>query len=148
MVAQVQGGSEVIDAAIRHSWEAGAVAIMLIVMLAGIGYLMRALWNINQRLAERVTNLETQFIDRLMGIVADTTKAVVANTAMLERTAQAISKLELAVEQSLHTQQSIVARIETSPCLMAAAFSNETKEKLLRAQEAAIRVGEKAPTGD
>ena len=126
-----------IDAALRHSWEAGAVAAILVVLLVGIGYLMRALWNINQRLAERVTNLENQFIEKLMGIVEDTTKAVVANTQMLERTAHAIDKLESAVEISLRTQQGIMARMETSPCLMAVALSEETKGKLTAARDAA-----------
>ena len=137
MIAQVEGGAEVINAALRHSWEAGAVAAILVVLLVGIGYLMRALWNINQRLAERVSNLESQFIDKLMGIVEGTTKAVVANTQMLDRTAQAIDKLESAVEVSLRTQQGIMSRIETSPCLMAVALSEETKERLSVAREAA-----------
>ena len=137
MIAQVQGGAEVIDAAVRHSWEAGAVAVMLIVMLVGIGYLMRAMWNVNQRLAERVTNLESQLTEKLMSIVQETTTAVVANTEMLSRTASAIAKLELAVEQSLNTQQLIMTRIEASPCLMVAALSQETKDRLVAAREAA-----------
>ena len=137
MLAQVEGGADVIDAAVRHSWEAGAVAVMLVVMLAAIGYLMRALWNINQRLAERVTNLETQLTDKLLGIVEETTKAVAANTQMMERTASAIDKLEAAVEHSLQTQQGILARVETSPCLMGEALSEETQNKLAAAREAA-----------
>ena len=137
-MAQVDGGSEVIDAAIRHSWEAGAVAVVLLVMLAGMGYLMRALWIINQRLAERVTNLETQFTDKLVVIVTDTTKAVTANTEMLGQTSRAIDKLEQAVEQSLITQRTIMARMESQPCLMATSLSKETKDRLLAAREAAV----------
>ena len=137
MIAQVEGGAQVIDAAIRHSWEAGAVAAILVVMAVGIGYLMRAMWNVNQRLAERVSNLENQFINKLMAIVENTTEATVANTQMLERTAQAIDKLESAVEISLRTQQGIMARMETSPCLMAVALSEETKERLSVARDAA-----------
>ncbi len=128
-----------IDAAIKHSWEAGAVAVMLIVMLVGIGYLMRALWNVNQRLADRVTNLENQLTTKLMEIVEGTTQAVVANTQMLERTAQAINSLESAVEQSLRTQQGIMARIEASPCLMSVALSKETQDRLAAAREAAVK---------
>lgn len=130
MIAQVEGGAEMVDAAIRHSWEAGAVAVILIVLLAGIGYLMRAVWSINQRLADRVTNLETQLTDKLMGIVEETTRAVAANTIMLERTATAIGKLEAAVELSLHTQQGIMARIDASPCLMVKLLSKESKDRL------------------
>ena len=137
MIAQVQGGADVIDAATRNSWEAGAVAVVLLVSLGGVGYLMRALWTVNQQLAERVTNLENQLTEKLMEIVEDTTKAVVANTQMLERTAVAIDSLERAVEQSLRTQQTIMGRIETSPCMMSEVFSEETKGRLLAAREGA-----------
>lgn len=139
IVGQIEGGAEVIDAATRHSWEAGAVAVILLVMLGGIGWLMRALWNVNTRLAERVTKLETILSDRLIAIVEDTTKAVSANTQMMERTANAIDRLEAAVEASLHTQDVILARIETSPCLMSTALSKETQDRLTQARDAAIK---------
>jgi hypothetical protein len=143
MLAQIDG-SPMIDAAAKHSWEAAAVAIVLLVMLGSMGWLMRALWTINQRLAERVTNLEGQLADRLVAIVEQTSVAITANTQMLERTATAIDKLEKAVEHSLRTQDTLMARMEAAPCLMEAALSEETRDRLATARETARkRISEK-----
>ena len=98
---------------------------------------MRAMWQVNQRLAERVTNLETQFIDKLMETVENTTKIVAANTVVMERTAMAIDKLEAAVEASLRTQQGIIARVEASPCLMSTVLSEESKGRIAAAKRVA-----------
>ena len=137
LLGQIDSGGEVVDKAISHSWEAGAVALILLVMVWTIGWMLKAVWRVNQRLAERVTTLESQFTDRLLVIVDNTSTAIAANTAMLERTSGAIGSLEQAVEKSLHTQEAILNRIESSPCLMEREFSQETRDRLARARQAA-----------
>jgi hypothetical protein len=139
MLAQIEGGAEVVKTAISHSWEAGAVAVILLACLGSIGYLMRALWLINQRLADRVTHLEEEFANKLLMMVEVTTRSVEANTTMLDRATRAMDKLEEAVERLMLTQQAMLARLEASPCVMVGVLSDETKRKLQEAREAAER---------
>jgi hypothetical protein len=63
---------------------------------------------------------------------------------MLERTAGAIDKLEQAVEQSLRTQQTMMARMEATPCLMASSLSKESTERLKAARRAALSETQKS----
>ena len=135
--AQVTGADTVVDVASRHSWEAAAVAMVLVAMLVGIGYMMRLFWTINQRLAERVTKLEDTIEGRLITVIESTTAALVDNTQMMERAASSIDKLESAVERSLHTQETMLIRMETSPCLMEKSLSEETQRRLAQARAAA-----------
>jgi hypothetical protein len=138
LLAQIEGGGNVIDAASKHSWEAGAVALILIAMASGLWYLLRGMWTINQRLADRVTHLENMFSEKMVRIVESTTDAISGNTRMMEKTAAAIDKLEAAVERSLETQNVIMTRMETSPCLMASVMSDETTRRLEEARKAAL----------
>lgn len=142
--AQVPGANELVTTAASHGWEAAAIAVVLLTMIASVGWLMKSLWAINQRLADRVTNLESKIEDRLMGLVEATTAVVTSNTEMLRRTARAIEKLELAVERSQNAQATILARIETSPCLITEAFSPETVQRIQQAREAAKKAANDA----
>lgn len=145
LLAQVPGADEVIESAADHGWEAVGLAIVLVTTIGCIGWMIRSLWALNERLATRVTNLETTIETKLIVIVERSVASLQANTTMMERAASAIEKLEDAVEHSLHTQELIVAKMETSPCLMASALSDETKQRLHAAQQAAV---ERAKKGD
>lgn len=126
MLAQIPGTDRLVSDAAAHSWEAAAVAVILLVLLGTIGWLIRVLWVINQRLSVRVDKLELSIEEKLIKIVENTTATIAANTEVMNRAANAIDKLEVAVEQSQQSQVAILARIEASPCLMRAVFSKET----------------------
>ena len=111
MFAQIPGTDAVIKQAAEHSWEATAIAIVLLVLLTTVGWLIRVLWVINQRLAARVDKLELSVEDKLIKIVESTTSIIASNTEVMSRAAIAIEKLEVAVEQSQHAQVAILARI-------------------------------------
>ena len=134
ILAQVTGADTVVDVASRHSWEAAAVAMVLVAMLVGIGYMMRVFWQINQRLADRVTTLESTIESRLIAVVESTSTALTANTQMMEKVSVSVDKLETAVEHSMHTQQAMLTRMESSPCLLTSSLSEETKRRLAEAR--------------
>jgi len=137
MILAQAGAETVIDAAAKHSWEAAAVALILAVMLGGIAWMLRVFWQINQRLAERVTTLENTIESRLIAVVESTSNALTANTQMMDKVSSSIDKLESAVERSMHTQETMLIRMETSPCLMEKSLSEETQRRLAQARAAA-----------
>jgi len=135
MFGQIPGADKAIESAATHGYEAIVVVIVLLTLLGAVGWLMRALWSINQRLADRVTSLEGKIEDRLMTIVENTSAQLASNNVVMEKTIGAINNLEKAVEESVRDQRRIMLRIENSPCVAAAIFSEETKARLKTASE-------------
>ena len=128
MLAQVPGTDTLIDTAASHGWEAAAIAVVLITLLTGLGVLMRALWSVNARLANRVTNLETTIEGKLFGLVERSITAFTAHADVMDHSINVISSLEVTVNKSLEAQQKIITRLENSPCLATVLFSKETQQ--------------------
>jgi hypothetical protein len=124
MLAQIPGTDTAIHEASKHGWEAVMLVIIIIVLFGGFGILFKVLMNIQSE---------------LLKIIQSTTEAITANTATNTALVGSINKLENTVEKSHVTQTVMLARMETSPCLMSGAFSNETNERFKRLREEALK---------
>jgi hypothetical protein len=70
------------------------------------------------RIASRVSNLETFINEKLMALVENSTNALAANTSALERTYGALEKAEDIALKTHTATIRLIERMESNPCLL------------------------------
>ena len=149
------GSTELIEAAAKsgHGWEAVAIAIFFIVLIATV-WLMnkvaisredaatRSALAREDRLAARVTTLETSMENNLIKLVKETTEAVSRNSDAWKQTSEVMTEVKAALITNTRETTRVLSKLESSACCLSSMglLSPETERRIEETKRAAAEL--------
>ena len=118
--------------AATHGYEAVVLVVLILAMATTLGLFYKAAIARENRLAERVTSLETSLEENLVVLVKDTTAALTQNSDTLKETNVVLQEVKRCVVDSHRDTARLLARVESSVCCLSSLgmISDETQNNI------------------